>query len=383
MADEKKELPNLDDWDSLPLDPGDDDWDDIPPLTPAPKAPGPDRAFEARLNREMNRAARLADAADEPPPEEDDDFDQLPDIPLEAFGGPDAVAPVQAPPEPGPDDFQPAPPPGAPAPASEPEDQGGADEGDDGPGARQRAQQGVDEALDAPEKGRPKEAPPVPAPDLETVDLETDIPATTKVELDIEGIFLDDVEGPKEEPPAELVPEEPRPEEKAEPEVPPPPAEAPKRKIPRVKLLFVGGTALLVLVGLGVGLYKFFFSGPKVDESQAVLVIDPQAPPRDPVPGDLELPPFYLNFSGPQGETIVEMTVTLYYPDLPDRFILEERMAAVRDIIARAAKEQGGQVVTSAELQRALRQSAADQVNSGLGGPHLSYVQISQIRVLR
>jgi hypothetical protein len=28
-------------------------------------------------------------------------------------------------------------------------------------------------------------------------------------------------------------------------------------------------------------------------------------------------------------------------------------------------------------------QSAADQVNSSLGGSHLSYVQISQIRVLR
>ena len=364
MADEKKPDQNLDDWDSLPLDPSDDDWDDIPPLAPAPEADAAERSFEARLGDEMNLSGdlpelddSLPELDDEDPPAEEDDFDQLPDIPLEAFTGPAPAAP-SAPAAPPPDE------------ADEPQD-------DDGLSAQLGAM-GIDEAFSALEESR-KETDPI-----QEREPEADIPATTKVELDIEGIFLDDVEGPKETPPAELIPEEPPPVQAAEPE---PPASAPeeppaKRKRPRAKLLLVAGGVLLVLGGAGFGVYKLFFAGPEIDESQAVLAIDPSVPPREPVPGDLELPPFYINFSGPQGETIVEMTVTLHYPDLTDRLILEQSMPTVRDIIARAAKDQGGQVVTSAELQRGLRQAAADQVNGTLGGPHLAYVQISQIRVL-
>lgn len=219
---------------------------------------------------------------------------------------------------------------------------------------------------------------------LDKIEAELEDLPTKKVELDIEGIFLEDHEPPTAE--MELPEPEPQlPEEPSLPETPPPVAEeapAPK-KIPKIKLLMLLVPALLLVCGLGLGFYKLFFSSSPGPEGPAPLVIDPTVPPRDPQPGSLDLGAFYINFPGERGETIMEMTVVLHYKDLPDRAAIEARLPLVRDIIYLVTQGQGSQVISNGEAQRLLRQAAAEQANAALGGDHIDYVQISQIRILQ
>lgn len=219
---------------------------------------------------------------------------------------------------------------------------------------------------------------------LDKIEAELEDLPTKKVELDIEGIFLEDHDPPI----AEAEPPEPEPqleEEPSPPEAPPPaPEEAPApKKIPKIKLLMLLVPALLLVCGLAYGVYKLFFSSSSGPEGPAPLVIDPTVPPRDPQPGSLDLGAFYVNFPGDRGETIMEMTVVLHYKDLPDRAAIEARLPMVRDIIYLVTQGQGSQVISNGEAQRLLRQAAAAQANAALGGDHIDYVQISQIRILQ
>jgi flagellar basal body-associated protein FliL len=221
-----------------------------------------------------------------------------------------------------------------------------------------------------------------PASMMEKIEAELEDLPTKKVELDIEGIFLEDHDPPPVEE-EELLPEPQV--EAAPPEVDlSVPEEAPSpRKIPRLKLLMVLAPVLLLVFGLGFGVYKLFFFSPSAEEGPAPLVIDPTVPPREPLPGSLDLGAFYVNFPGDRGETIMEMTVVIYYKDLPDRAAIEARLPLIRDIIYLVAQGQGSQVISNGEAQRQLRQIAAEQANAALGGEHIDYVQVSQIRILQ
>ena len=417
MADEKKPA-DIDDWDSLPLEPGGDDWDDIPPAvlpppdasepappTDAPEAPPPPEAIAVSQPEDFETAvsefpddllpdepeeafAADFDLPDEPPDspppraeepapdipaesgealeaaELDEDFESLPEIPLEAFGN-DLDLPVSG---------------GrAPVPPSYKKNNFPPEEDEDF-NAR-LSTLAIDEAFagltdDQPEPAAVPEAgeddgPPVP----------------TKVELDLEGIFLDDVaESPEPEkepepaPPAETEPAEISPAESAPAEE----ATAP-RKRPRLKILLIIGPAVLGLLGLSFGVYKLFFSAPADEGGEAVqvLVIDPLPPPREPEPGALDLAPFFINFQASRPEIIMEMRVVLHYNDLPDKHLIEEKMPLVRDIIFRLTQNKGRQVVTSGDLQRELRQELTEAINASLDGEKLSYVQISQMQLLQ
>jgi|GEM_PF-5019844 len=223
---------------------------------------------------------------------------------------------------------------------------------------------------------------PSPASMTEKIEAELDDLPTKKVELDIEGIFLED----HDPPPAEEEPPEPEPQVEAAPPaaVPAAPEEPPApKKIPKLKLLMVLAPALLLVCGLGFGVYKLFFSSPSAEEGPAPLVIDPAVPQREPQPGSLDLGVFYVNFPGERGETIMEMTVVLHYRDLPNRAAIEARLPLVRDIIYLVTQGQGSQVISNGESQRLLRQLAAEQINAALGGEHIEYLQLSQIRILQ
>lgn len=275
------------------------------------------------------------------------------------------------------------------------------------------------EAAEAEEKGPggrppagPESAPDSPEADSIAADLE-DI-SNQKVELDIEGIFLDD--GQKEtseEDEAEAAPEPeetpaPQPEEPSEENLlklaeAAAALEKPRglkgllftlkalpgslKQIPKTKLLIIAVPALLIVLGLGFGLYKLVFSGGGDEEKTvAELIIDPAVPPREPEPGIIDLDPFYISFpaGAGAGETVVEMSLSLHYNDLPDRLALEDRLPAVRDLIYRAAQAKGEQLASSGEVQRVLREELLPLLNALAGSDDgLDYVQLVQIRILR
>ena len=379
MADDKKPEPNLDDWDSLPLDPDSDDWDDPPAAKPAASAPTPppdddldDEPPVAPPAEPESAPDTLPDDFDLPEPTADD-FDAPADLPPDDFDLPD---PAPA------DDFDaPVDEPKMPAPVLPPitaaDDE--TDESDDDFGAHLAALS-IDEHF-PPDGG---DAPP--ASPVEPEPAQDEEPATKKVELDIEGIFLDDHEEPSDsdgDMPDDGGPEEAPPVEAEAPPPAPPeaPAEEGKKKIPRLKLLLIVGPAVLILAALGLGAYKLFFAA-EPEPPPPPLVIDPRPPHRDPAPGDMELNPFYVNFPGSPNETIVEMQVVLHYPDLPNKMVIDEKMPVIRDIIFRITQSKGAQVISNGELQRSLRQELADQANLALGGEHITYVQINQFRIL-
>lgn len=219
---------------------------------------------------------------------------------------------------------------------------------------------------------------------MDKIEAELEDLPTKKVELDIEGIFLEDHDPPPAEEEAPSPETEPQEEPAPQTEVPSEPEEIPaSKKVPKIKLLMLLVPALLLVGGLGFGLYKLFFSSPAAESGPAPLVIDPNVPLREPQPGSLDLGAFYVNFPGERGETIMEMTVVLYYKDLPNRAAIEARLPLIRDIIYLASQGQGSQVISNGEAQRQLRQVAAEQANAALGGNHIDYVQISQIRILQ
>ncbi len=232
------------------------------------------------------------------------------------------------------------------------------------------------------EQGSPDEssnAPGSPAPTT-----------NKKVELDIEGFFdgesekelnkqlaemeeqaFDDEESLPDAAPFDSLPEAGSEEAEGE--------EKPKKS--RLKLLILIGVGLLLLGGIGFAVFALFFT--EEEPPPPPLIINPQPPARNLIPGDLPLEPFYLSFPGSQGETIVEMTVSLHYLDEPDKLILDAQLPEVRDIIYRLTQSKGSQVISSGEIQSALKLELAKALNTALKGERLSYVQIQQIRILQ
>ena len=421
MADTKKPDLNLDDWDSIPLDPAADDWDDPPaaapfappsaaplaePVAAGPPVQVPEPAGEAQPAPEPEIVIDFdmpepLDAFSEPDDEPDSleeaaattDFGSLltdfeaPDTPLDNTFGPaapvvDSVETIDpfeqieieaspAEPEPAPLPFSADSPKFSQFDAGEPEEPEELEEDYDahlGPAA-------IDEAF-AAIKG-----PAAPPPEMREADLNFEDLTTKKVELDIDGIFLESAE--EEPPPVEEL--EPEPETPAPPE-PEPKVETPPepltKRIPRVKLLLIALPTLAAALGLVFGVYKLFFSSKEDPGAAREQVIDPRVPPRDPQPGEMPLEAFYISFPGSQGDTLVEMTVVLYYNDFPDQAAVGEQLATVRDLIFRAAQGKGSQVISDGEMQKALREELAANINLALGREAVSYVQITQIRIL-
>ena len=394
MADDKKPDPSLDDWDNLPLDPAADDWDDIPAAS----------ADSAKADLPKVDLTEAGEAAGE------DDFDDPPPVPS-------APAANDGPP-PGPfdaflsgsaaedDDFDDPPPSSVPpADGAEPADGPPPGPFDAFLGSRAESTDDFDAPSAAPFE-IPVEVPVGPSVELEDEavndapggDVSADIDAAfntltpqepppaaaQKVELDIDGIFLENLDTPH--------PEQPKPEPASEPEAPAEPEKAPapagpdlseevavRRKVPLVKLLILVLPSLLVLSGLSFGVYRLFIYKPPPPPKP--LVIDATVPFREPEPGELPLLPFYINFAG-EPETIVEMSVMLYYNDAPDKDLIAANLPAVREVIFRITQSKGSQVVTSGEIQRTLRRELAQAANAALGAEAVSYVQLTQFRIL-
>jgi len=408
MADERKKDPTLDDWNSLPLDPTADDWDDEP-AKPGPTAePGP--ADEPAKPAEPAKAAapdKPADDWDEAPAEPDKPTEPgqaaEPDKPAE----PGQAAEPDEPAEPGqaaePD--KPAEPgqaaepgePAEPGQAAEPDKPADADEAP-GPAAPPE-DQASESASEAEAPGTSEAAPGGPAGEEDNSEAagadqsdEAPEPLPQKVELDIEGGFLEDLASmfPKdsrpEQPEAQDAPEAPKPAAPPPPKTAPapkpaqPPLEPPPKPRSRLKFLALLPPILMLLGGLGWFAHQHFNQAPP--PPPPVLVIDPTVPPRGELePGEMLLKPFYINFAG-QPETIVEMTVMLYYNDTPDRELIEANLPVVREVVFRLTRNKGRQVVTNANLQRALRRELVKETNAALGAEAVSYIQLTQFRIL-
>ncbi|MDR1922383.1 MAG: hypothetical protein LBS31_11695 [Candidatus Adiutrix sp.] len=346
MADEKKPGLNLDDWDSLPLDPEADDWDDEPPAAviaerpvqpepafppPGPEAPGLETAaLAAGVDAPAGEAAESPAEADvqELSPKTDPA-----NLEVDDFGDP--VAP-----------FRPEEAPAAPAAAA----------------PRPETPKFMDDALAPREAAGAEEAP-----------------KAKKVELDIEGIFLGSAA------PAPPPVEEQSPPPPPRPEVPPAPREPEVRKIAKTKMLILIIPAAVALLGLILGAYKIFFSRPPEAPlaPEKPLVIETRAPPREPAPGEIQVGPFYINFPGRRSDIVAEMFVVIYYEDAPDRFFIENELTVIRDIIYRATQGLGAEVIADSQLQKRLRQELTEKSNAALGAPRISFIQISQMRVLQ
>ncbi len=483
MADEKKNDPNLDDWDSLPLDPDDTDWDEpspaAPPESPVERPESPDAGRGPQADEMVSHDDLVIDDLDVPKTIQLDDWDGPEEAPTDDlppaeppsdgwFPGDQAPAGHQPPAASPPDDgwFLNDPPQTGEQPPAEPPSDGwfpgdqaptgdqppAASPSDDGWILNDPPQAGDQPPAAAPSDDLfPTNGPPAAVPDdLEptggfgeaapldpptqdeaplprispadtarpetgsfqsqlddaeaagdsmfdlgvasgprshqslseklAADLE-ELP-TKKVELDIEGIFLEEPEDLPAPPPVEE--EAPPPPEPAPSPPPKAPVESPKgsKKIPKTKLLLLAVPAIVLVLGLGFGVYKLFFSSSAGGKNGPAMTIDPRVPPREPTPGTLDLGPFYLNFTGGQSEIIVEMNVALHYKDLPDKMAVEQNLTRVRDIVLRVSQGLGDQIVSDGESQRTLRRDAAEKINAALGGEKIDYVQITQIRIL-
>lgn len=378
MAEDKKLDLNLDDWDSIPLDPDADDWDDLPasaPPSPPPppvptlaEEPEPDTIVDFDLPENSDFFSK-PDKADETP----DAASGAPDERhLDAFETPEA-APAPAVDKAAGNDSGPI---AAPAPPRPPVQAVGVDDADqteDDFDAHLGAND-IENAFAAMER---RTAPPPEIPEAEP-DFE-DL-TTKKVELDIDGIFFD---GTGDDAPTEPEPEpEPEPPAAEQPALEEPPPEPVGKKIPIVKLLIIVIPALLFLSGAAFGLYKLFFSSSGASPAAREAVIDPRVPPRDPVPGEMPLEPFYIAFPGSQGDTLVEMAIVLHYNDFPDKAAVGEGLVTVRDLIFRAVQGKGSRIISDGEMQKALREELAADINLALGREAVSYVGITQIKIL-
>lgn len=415
MADQTKPDQSIDDWDSLPFDPDADNWDDEPP--PFPATDFPDKSAGADDGQQPAPAALPDDPFADIDPVDDIGLESLSFQPVsaasESLATADdlAVSPktVDKAPEdlriaPPIDDFEESPPvdiaPTAlsrPALDADPDPRlyksstpaaalfSAEDEDDGSPDDFSTLLEAVDinEAFAGLDDGGSVQQEKDEFPNIVTAASDDAEAVIKKVELDIEGIFLDDVETEPEEPPADTADDEPWPEEEPAEEVPAAVEDYPaKKKIPRIKFLMVIGLASLGFMGILFGVYKIFFSG-SAEVVPPDLVIDPSIPPREPVPGEITLEPFFINFPAGPSETIIEMTVILYYEDLPDRAEIERKLTAVRDVIYRVTQGKGAQIVTNGELQKVLRQELAEKSNLLFDANKITYVQIGQIRILQ
>ncbi len=140
--------------------------------------------------------------------------------------------------------------------------------------------------------------------------------------------------------------------------------------------------ALLILLGLAFGAYKLFSPSAK-DIPAPPPIISPDLPAHDPIPGEMPLDSFYINFPGRPNDTIIELSIVLHYNDSPDESLIRDSLVTLRDIIYRVTQGKGSLVITDNELQRALREELRERINAVLGGERVSYVQINQIRILQ
>ncbi|UQZ89944.1 hypothetical protein C4J81_12280 [Deltaproteobacteria bacterium Smac51] len=426
MAEDKKPDPNLDDWDNLPLDPASDDWDDIPPPSeknaddstpPAPEPFPSSDDFAAQSPADFSQE-RVRDNPAIPPDEDfgggfdldgvDSDFDAPPDDDFDSPAAPDdgldlhldlppaaleldetldspASAPddgfdsTDVPPTSLEDDFD-SPisnddqdPVGVPSAAESLDTDAPADDDDD---------------FAAIMKGESAQSPAVEDEDIPFPNVSEPKPPTKKVELDIDGIFPDEDEEPSTEPEDEAAPEE---EEEDIPEdVPAEEEEAEnvevelvRKKVPKIKLLLIIIPAVLILAGLVFGVYKLFIAKDEPEYVPPPLTISPNLPVREPHPGELRLESFYINFPGRPNDTIVEVSMVLHFEDTADELAIVDGLVTIRDIIYRITQSKGNQIITNSELQRALREELRTRANLALGGDHVSYVQINQIRILQ
>ena len=213
-------------------------------------------------------------------------------------------------------------------------------------------------------------------------------PQPEKVELDIEGMFMEEPEGeaPPEdgqEPPSELSPDDKLLEElllNKDKEA----TENQGRTMvaKRKRLLIIVPAAIVILSILGL-IVKFVFFSPAEVIAPVTLIISPDAPPRDAVSGELALDPLYINFPGIKHETIVEMSLIIYFNDFPSRDVINNNLSTIRDIIFRITQSKGSEIIANGEMQQLLRQQLQDNINQTLGNKHISYIQIGQIRILQ
>ena len=384
MADEQKTDPALDDWDNLPLDPAADDWD-APPAKPALEEATPEEPAQPELEAPPEETAPPPQS--QPGPVDEDDFDD--EAPGSMDGLLDGLGDDIPSPEPDPDpDPGPGPEPETPEPQAE------APKPKPAPKLPPPPPPGAFDAFlgDHAGQGVGFTPPPPAGPESEASDSEPAASLPQKVELDIEGIFFDDLvaaTGQGDEPAAEEpaapaeeaqapAEETPAPDDPAQ-APPPPPEAAPHHKIPLAKLLILVLPTLAVLVVLGLVVHRLFIHTPPPPPE--VLVIDPAPSAREPEPGEIPLKPFYINFAG-EPEVIVEMSAVLYYNDISDRELIEANLPSVREVIFRLTRNKGGQVVTNGGMQRALRQELRQAANEALGAEAISYVQLTQFRIL-
>ncbi|MGL4208417.1 MAG: flagellar basal body-associated FliL family protein, partial [Candidatus Adiutrix sp.] len=375
---------------SLPLDPEADDWDKQPARTAPNQGANPIGSPETTASLPLAPLPSHLDATEDPlasqleaqselmPPKETpptivsettlDDFDEQIDASLNDLteGGPD-LATVPKSEVQGQENLAEPPPPG-PAPTEV---------------APSEAVSGeTPQASDLADEGALANQLPENAPDL-VPPTKTEEVAKKKVELDIEGIFLEEDET-KDDPSltplaTEETTEPPAPE--AEPQGAP---VVTVKQTSKLKKMIIIGPALLVVLAILFFAFRFFISPPKstgpVSPTQLVEI---KGPPKVATPGEMLLNAFYINFPGRTEDIIIEMSVIIHYNDGPDQVFIENRITAIRDVIFRVTQGFGPSVVNDSGVQRALRQELLELSNAVLDTPRISYIQISRLRVLR
>jgi len=392
MAEEKKPDSAIDDWDSMPLDPNADDWDDEPGSSATAKAKKPEDVQPSHdpIEIEIEEDDHEAD---------EHDFGTI-DFDLPAFNETD-IKSLNADEN---DSMDPFPDPmvttgGGPEKKSVELDLGNFDnnrkqgsstfDGDDDDESFNAHLAAVNigqvfeedvpekEGLDSDDENKSGK------PEKEPNDKEQ---STKKVELDIDGIFLESADGE-----ADGEGESVEDHQEQKDDHPQDVVEAISvaledegaHKIPKYKLLIIVIPSILVLLGLTFGIYKLFFSSPAPQEKPKVLIINPEVPPRELVPGEMALSPFYLTYPTSSGETVVEMSVILHYNDKTDIMVIDQNLTALRDAIFRLSSGKGAGLISDGETQRILRQELTEICNKILGAQRVSYVQINQLRILQ
>ena len=351
MAEDPKkpQTTEIEDWDNLPLDPNFDDWDDEPAAQTAP----------AELPTEE---AAVPPAENKPKMEHDEDFDGPPH---DDFDSPPPVATI---------DFETE----LAALTKDEDDSAGHNE-------EQTAAAPEAAAIPAEETSDP--------PGIDLTDDDSLLPK--KVELDLDDATLPQSvdDGPEEldEPPVEESTDSPIETPpggiKTEPETP---QEVPvkKRRIPKLKMLIIIGPIVLVLFALLFTAYKLFFSASPEEESPpaAPLKIEqPLPPPLEPEPGELTLPPFFINLEAknPKApETVIELVVVLQYADKADEKTINNNIIVIRDIIFRLVHSKEPKLVGDSQEQSQLKLELTELINKALGSPIVTAVRFISLRTI-
>ena len=201
-----------------------------------------------------------------------------------------------------------------------------------------------------------------------------------KVELDIEGMFAED---PEDDPTEEMSDPSPIDDDDEPLVVAPPPISKGRTMVARRKLLLITVPVAIGVISLLGLIVKFVFFSPSESAAPVTLIISPDAPPREAISGELALDPLYINFPGAKQETIVELSIIIYFDDSPSLNVINNNMSTVRDIIFRITQSKGREIIANGEMQQLLRQQLQDSINKTLGEGHISYIQIGQIRILQ